>query len=59
MNSLQSMSKSMLHARGGMAALAARLSDHYPLLLLVGLLIIASISSHAFLTHDNLFNLVS
>ncbi len=50
----------MAAPRGGMGSgLAVRLSDHYPLLLLVGLLIIASISSHAFLTHDNLFNLVS
>jgi len=34
-------------------------SDHYPLLLLLALIGIASLSSHAFLTPDNLFNLVS
>jgi len=56
----QSTSKSLTDARRRLpGGLAVRLSDHYPLLLLVGLLLIASISSHAFLTHDNLFNLVS
>ena len=36
-----------------------RLSDHYPTLILIALLIIASLTSHAFLTRDNLANLVS
>lgn len=39
--------------------LGARLADLYPLLILVGMLIIASFASHAFLTGDNLSNLVS
>ncbi len=60
MNNPQDAAKPILDSRKGSAgALAARLSDNYPLLLLIGLLVIASISSRAFLTHDNLFNLVS
>ncbi len=46
-------------ADGVAMMLRERIRDQYPLLILIGLVIIASITSHAFLTTANLTNLVS